>query len=591
MLFATLPVAEGASTKEPSPVIIDGRPFFTFLGSHLSMLRDPMGTLTFADVVSPAHSGRFEPVKNAVPSLGFTSDAVWLRFTIKSHATRHETVILELGMSRMRDFDWFVVGEGEEIALSRRPGLRFPTIEIDLHPGGSGTVYMRAQSDTAMWLPLAAGSPVAFAEHAARRDFRDFAQVGFCTALALMAFGLWAGRHSNRLYLGVAVAMAAAVLYFTIFNGLYAWLGGSWSDWMSRQGILIAVLLFSIMFTKFTQDFLGHENMPKAGNVLFAVSYTLLAVMMLLCVVLPYPVALKLAQPLHLLAFAAGTGISVYQAIAMRARSMRLFVLTWIVLLSGTAFFFLQLNGLLPAAPISPYDALLFVFSSVFLLFLLAGANSQRAALRIDAQVAQLQRAETEARLAALRNQLDPHFVFNTLASIEELSYEAPERIPCLIERLAAFLRRRLTPDSSSSEVLLSEEIDALRDYLSIEQVRFEERLVTSFHIESAAGNCAIPELILLPLVENAVKHGFAGATKVDIRISARLSGEILFLRVENNGNLYSHEKPPHGTGTGLDNLRTRLRLRYGNAASFSIQQEGASVAAEVVLPAEGAKQ
>lgn len=587
VLFAA---AEAGAAGASEPLVINGQSFLTRLGPHLSLLRDPSGTLTVKDFQSVEFQDRLVPAGTGVPVAGFTRDVVWIQFELLSQSIRDETVIVELGMSRMGHFEWYVLDEDGNVLPLKTTRARFPTLELELPPGAHRTVLARTGSDTSIWLPLVAASPGAFATHAARRDFRDFAQFGFFLALALMGYGLWGGRRNNRLYLGVAVAMSGAILYFTLFNGLYAWLGGPWAQWMGRQGILVSVLLFSLMFTKFSQDFIGRNNLSHTINRLFWGCYGLIALMMALSLLLPFAVAVKLAQLTHLVAVVLAAGVSIRQAIVMRQqKGMGLFVSAWIVLLAGTLCFMLQLNGLLPLEPVSPYDALMIVFSSVFLLFLLAGVSSNQEAMRIETRVAELRQAETEARLAALRSQLHPHFLFNTLAAIQELAHEAPVRIPELTKRLSNFLRHRLGTDANSPEVPLSVELAAVQDYLAIEQIRFEERLTAVFNLEEAATKCVVQEQVLLPLVENAVKHGFAESDKVEIQLSARLRGEVLYLTVANNGAIRDGKPSTNSTGTGLENLRNRLRLRYGAGAAVTITSDGGKVVAAVELPVRSA--
>ncbi|MCC6650207.1 MAG: histidine kinase [Candidatus Eisenbacteria bacterium] len=162
-----------------------------------------------------------------------------------------------------------------------------------------------------------------------------------------------------------------------------------------------------------------------------------------------------------------------------------------------------------------------------------------------------------EAEVRALRAQLNPHFLFNSLNSINSLIGSDPEGARSMCERLGDFLRRTLTL-AARDTVTLAEELELVDRYLSIEQVRFGERLGVERHIDPAARECRVPPLLLQPLVENAIKHGVAGRLEGGvIRIDVRRDDTRLGIVVENP---VDPDAPAQtGTGVGLDNVRRRL--------------------------------
>ena len=192
------------------------------------------------------------------------------------------------------------------------------------------------------------------------------------------------------------------------------------------------------------------------------------------------------------------------------------------------------------------------------------------------------------AQFRALRSQLNPHFLFNCLNSLRELVDENPQRAKHVIELLSALLRYTLRADRVET-VSLKEELSAVEDYLSIEKIRFEERLQTEFDIDPRSLGSRIPPMLLQTLAENGLKHGIArlpagGA----IRVATRISDETLRVEVVNTGVL----EPKEGSlAVGLENARERLRLMYGDRASLTLTAADAcKVRAEVVIPlrAEG---
>jgi len=178
-----------------------------------------------------------------------------------------------------------------------------------------------------------------------------------------------------------------------------------------------------------------------------------------------------------------------------------------------------------------------------------------------------------QARLQALRMQINPHFLFNTLNTISALIHENPEAADRMVVRLSDLLRRTLDR-GDVQEVPLREELEFLRSYLEIEQMRFSDRLTVTFNIEPKAQDLLVPHLILQPLVENALRHGILPREEAGrVEISARvLDGQHLELRVRDNGNGLAPANDSLGrAGIGLQNIRSRLAQLYGDAQQFEI--------------------
>jgi signal transduction histidine kinase len=189
------------------------------------------------------------------------------------------------------------------------------------------------------------------------------------------------------------------------------------------------------------------------------------------------------------------------------------------------------------------------------------------------------------ARLKALKLQLNPHFFFNSLNSVRALIAEDPERAQSMVTRLARLLRTTLQA-SDTKTVPLREEIDTVRTYLALEQVRLEERLRYTIDVPEAAAERCVPFLLVQTLVENGIKHGVArwpeGGT---IRIEATVEADDrLCIRVANTGRLEAEDTG----GIGLENARERLRLLFGDDAALTLDNGDAdTVVATVRLPNE----
>jgi two-component system, LytTR family, sensor kinase len=181
-------------------------------------------------------------------------------------------------------------------------------------------------------------------------------------------------------------------------------------------------------------------------------------------------------------------------------------------------------------------------------------------------RLAKAQALALEAQNRMLRYQINPHFLFNALNALSTLILDQRNRdAERMVVSLSSFLRRSIGKDPAL-KVSLSEELEAAREYLSIEQIRFGERLAVREKISAEALDVMIPSLLLQPLLENAVKHGLAGGQgALEIRVEAEVQGPELKLRVKDNGRPAG--QPAKGVGLGLENVRRRLETLYGAAA------------------------
>jgi two-component system, LytTR family, sensor histidine kinase AlgZ len=192
--------------------------------------------------------------------------------------------------------------------------------------------------------------------------------------------------------------------------------------------------------------------------------------------------------------------------------------------------------------------------------------------------------ASREAELRALRAQIHPHFLFNSLNSINALIAARPEEARRLCVRLADFLRRSLTVGSRES-IPLAEELDLAEQLFSIEKVRFGDRLAHAVVADDAARACAVPPLLLQSLVENAVTHGIAQTLDGgEIRIEAERRGEELRIVIVNPRDAETPGR--RGAGIGLQNVKRRLFALHGDAAEVRVVPGDSSFRVELRLPA-----
>jgi two-component system, LytTR family, sensor kinase len=202
--------------------------------------------------------------------------------------------------------------------------------------------------------------------------------------------------------------------------------------------------------------------------------------------------------------------------------------------------------------------------------------DSRERLARQQTEAARLNEQLMKAQLTALRRQIEPHFLFNTLNSIAGLVREKRnEAAVTMIVELSDFMRRVLE-DSNRQQVPLGEELEFTRKYLEIQKVRFVERLQCTMNVPSELLPAQVPMLILQPIVENAIKHGIAKRVQGGaVRILASRSNGMLTLSVYNDGPSLPATSENIPSGIGISNMRTRLQSLYGDNFTFDMQNQG----------------
>jgi sensor histidine kinase YesM len=198
----------------------------------------------------------------------------------------------------------------------------------------------------------------------------------------------------------------------------------------------------------------------------------------------------------------------------------------------------------------------------------------------------ELEQRLTSARLQALQMQLNPHFLFNTLNAISSLMHQDVNAADRMLVRLSELLRRALDT-RDRQEVPLREELAFLERYLEIEQTRFGSRLVVERAIDATVLDAMVPNLLLQPLVENAIKHGIEGQRRGQIRLAAQRDGNQVVLRIRDNGPGPSRGgTSTRGHGIGLSNTCRRLEQLYGSGQELTLKDaHGGGTEVVVRLP------
>jgi sensor histidine kinase YesM len=202
--------------------------------------------------------------------------------------------------------------------------------------------------------------------------------------------------------------------------------------------------------------------------------------------------------------------------------------------------------------------------------------------LRQEAEHERLARQLSESQLRLLRAQIEPHFLFNTLGAVQQLAQHGAPRAAVLTANLIDFLRSSMT-DMRSEQVSLATEFALVESYLKVMEVRLGERLRHTLALPRALELVQVPSMMLLTLAENAIKHGIEPSVRGgEVALSARVDAGVVRICVADSGVGMSTTP---GAGTGLDNLRHRLALAYGDAAGLTLEEGDPGLVAEIAIP------
>jgi two-component system LytT family sensor kinase len=197
-----------------------------------------------------------------------------------------------------------------------------------------------------------------------------------------------------------------------------------------------------------------------------------------------------------------------------------------------------------------------------------------------------LQASVKEIELSNLKAQLNPHFIFNALNSIRALVDENPAKSKQAINQLSNILRNSLVTEKKGL-TSFDEELRMVKDYLGLESIRFEERLKTEFDIDPDSNQFMVPPLMIQTLVENGIKHGISKLTEGGIiQMQTRVDHDYLKILIRNSGQFLWNGSKKKSGGLGMENTKQRLKLIYGDDASFRILTENNNfVLTEIIIP------
>lgn len=232
------------------------------------------------------------------------------------------------------------------------------------------------------------------------------------------------------------------------------------------------------------------------------------------------------------------------------------------------------------------YTALSYTVDNVYFstsgVILSLAVYSSFDALHKEQENKSLREAKTQAELAFLKTQINPHFLYNTLNYIYSLAYPVSDKLADAVIKLSQMMRYMLTESASADgTVELQKEVDYIENYISIYQLRFEEGFYVNFKAEGDIAGKRVAALMLIPFVENAFKHGVVNDPTRPIRINLKVTGNRIDFTVSNKIN---QSQKDHSTGVGLVNIRRRLELIYPNKSELLVSENGQTYKATLVI-------
>lgn len=572
----------------------------TSMNPYLSFLMDAPEDCDIRTIAFELRD-QFQPWGSTTPpSFGYVSHPVWMKLSVHSALKKTTKLRLEILNSQLEHVDVYVhirgnrqtqrmfgpIPKGAFDIIPERDGFRrFVYLSPEFPPGRNLDIYFRIHTGSSLWLSAQMMARDRHILISYRRFLLDQPILWTSAFVAVLSLIL-AATFQSKLFLYNSLFSASYFIYFAIGNGYARNLISGTPEWffphVHAGSALLSYLAIHCLTVKYFQFSIAQlRSLQKV-----ALGITLLLVAMLpICLLLPHPLS---NYVVHGVAIAITTSNTLIILRCLRT-SFRwnyvFFVLAWICFAVTSLLVQLEQLRLLPIL-IQPNTLEMATVIPLIAFLFTATSRQTWESREIEYRLAKAMEAESDARLAALRYQINPHFLFNTLASIDALSRIEPEKIPKLIERLADFLRPRLEPGDSKL-IPLSSELNAVQAYLEIEQMRFGNALHLTLDTPPITLKRKIPDGILQPLVENAIKHRPDSQDEIDIHIQANIEDGLLHISVANRGKLKpcNPESPQPQSGIGLENVRRRLYAHFGEKGQSNLYQESEQVICRISIP------
>ncbi len=574
IVFFLAAMLYGSTTYAAEPFIIQqASDSMSSLANYLSILSDPSKQITIDDLISGKHKQRFIDEPRLASSASFTNSKVWVHCTIRNMTSSETRLVVELSMARLTHAQWMIVEDGVvrdctpagafEIQEGIVPAKQYPRIAFSLRANQSIDLYLVAESDTLIWFPMVIGSEDVFARFDRMRLMKDFFLLTSClaTAIILLLLGI---ATRERMYSAIALFTGCYAIRISLFDGHIRMIFPELSLWWERQFYGAITAISVVLILSIDYKLIRLQKIPQWISRLRITVILLFVVGTILTLVLDYRLSIQYLMSISILAGLIYTIVCL--SIALRLR-------TWLAWLWLTIWLFITADIIvqyMTQSMVIPYSRRNYFFPSGIFIFLVWLVNHHLSLIHAKLKLAESLRGEAESKLLALRSQLDPHLLFNCLSSIDALSRDNPAKIPQLVDKLASFLRFRLASPSAMLRPL-NDELNALTAYLDIEMIRFGDSLKATFETDEEANDFDVPEFILQPLVENAIKHGFQADKPVELKVKSSVNSGRLLVEISNFSPTQPDIKTLGGFGIGISNTRERLKCLYGSDAKIEL--------------------
>lgn len=556
----------------------------------IQYLVDQSQQMTAEDVLNAPTGTWIRNSPEMATSFGYTTAAVWCHVRFFSHTDT--AMVVELPTTRIDHVDWFRVTGNTSVYVASN-GYRdnsdttfapqqYPSVRLRQSAPNEYQALFRAVSDCALAIPIQIHTAAQLPAVELGRCARGHLEIGIAIAVAVVCVTL--ALLFRDISLGLLGLCGVLVLcYGILFDTVLSLPGYSVPAWMPRTGCSFLGTLQAFSMLAFCAAHAGIRNLSRIDLLILALGSSTSLAILLMHIWAPYSTLVSWLNGICILDSSCSVWI-----ISNRYRSDRnLADLLPIVILMlahlPALLLILYFHGYY-FSTISPRSLRMIAMPIVFcgLLFSLLQRRRSVEALRLHAALARV--GESEARLMALRYQLNPHMLMNCLTAISSLSRRAPEQIPAVIHNLANILHAKLKP-ATGFPWTLDQELELARSLVALEQVRFDGQLHFSESVSADAQRCRVPEMLLQPLVENAVKYCTTDSRSPELRIEAFMEHDLLLIRVVNSLAIDTGVTVSQGFQIGHANIRERLDLTYGGRANFRFSVREAFAVAEIRIP------
>jgi hypothetical protein len=556
------------------------------LGSDVDILVDSTGALNIHQVITSGFSEGFRPSRQAVPNLGYTRSAVWVRFSLKN-LTFSDSWVLQAAYPDMDNVE-FYTGEGSDWELqelgqalpfsSRKILSRDLLFPLSLPFGKERIFYLRYHNETGMTLPLRLFSSSQYQTFALKEQLLFGIFFGFMLVLSLYNLILYVKiRESGYLHYFLYIT-GYGLFQFSLYGLAHQYLWPGWT-WWAHQNVpfFLAFAFFCrILFTMSVLDSKGNTPRLHQALVVLLLAPVLFAVHHGLAILGLLPPALALdaradlgISALYFSAFTIVIFMINIRCLGKKVPAARSFMVAWIFMVSGLILYALKTQGLLPSNFITEYGMLFGSVGEMCLLFISLGESIQ--AIKLEAQERHHRQqaaihAYQEEQIRSMRLELElikaniqPHFMLNSINAAIMWIKEDPGSAEKLLHALSRELKQ-LLKIVGEKVIPIDEEIRICRMHLEVMSLRHDKSF--SLRLEGIKAGERIPPMVFHTLVENGLTHGYAGK-EVGVFVLSRSEdeGEIRFT-LFNDG--MAGKKKAGSSGLGLKYVRARLEEAFG---------------------------